>query len=1028
GQNATWRLRVRAVGPSPAPGPITLTDSLHAGLTFVAASGGGFTCTNAAPLVSCTRATGLASGDSAIVLLTTLVGAGALPTASNTARVAVAGDANAANDTARVSGVPIVGVPDLTLTKTAVGMFATSQPASYTLRVANIGSAAATDSIVVTDSLPTGLTFTSATGPGFTCTFSAPVVRCVRTTSLAGGGTVDVTVGVTPGAAALPQVTNRATVRTPGDVAAANDTGTVVTPVVSVPDLAIAKTFTGPMTIGQPATYRLAVRNVSPGPTTATITLTDSLVAGLAFVGATGPGFACSFAAPLVSCSRPAAIAAGDSAIVTLTVTPTGAVAGAVTNRAWVATAGDLNAFNDTTVTPPRTVQRPDLAIEKSHTGSFTALDTLGTVVNTWTLTVRNTGTAATTGTITAIDSLPANVAFVSTPSPGWSCAAAGPLAAGQVVTCTNAGPLGPGAAAPLLLRVSARPAAAGSVTNIARVSTPDDVNPANDRATDPTVIVAAPDLRLSKSNNVTLGAQVLPLEVGAPDQRYRFAVTNVGAGPTTGPIVIVDTLPTGIHFTSSAGGGGFSCVATDSVPGPSPRRRIVTCTRAAALAAGATAQDSITIAVLAAAIPSVANTAQVTTAGDPNPANDRATDGATPVVNPLDLTIGKSPQGAFTIGSTATYQISVTNLGSGTSTLATTVTDTLAPGLTFVSGTGDNFTCSVTSTLPGPPSRQVVTCTRPAGGPSATNGIESGIVYVFDLVVNVAAAALPAQDNRVWVANGDDTNATNNSFATGTVLVVSAIDLALTKSPVGPIVVNSTATFNLAVANIGASATTAAITITDTLPVGLGLTSVSGSGGGFGACTVPDSVPGPSPRRRIVQCVRPAAPALGAGAQATLALTVSVAPSAFPAVQNAARVATTGDLNPVNDTSSTALLPVTSVPDFSLVKTGSSPLQVGVPAVFELVVANASPIAPGGNTAPIVVTDTLPLGLAFDATGTAANARTIASGFTCSVTTIAGPRDVVTCTRGAPPGTPALVQGEEVTLVLLATVTPAAV
>jgi uncharacterized repeat protein (TIGR01451 family) len=1023
GQNATYRLRVRHVSPSPTAPLITVTDSLGAGLSFIAATGGGFACSNVGSVVTCTRTTSLSAGDSAIITFTVNVSTAALPNAYNKAWVVTAGDGNASNDTTIVAATQVAGVPDLNVTKTAAAPLPIGQQGSFTITVTNGGTAATTDSIIVADTLPATLTFASASGPGFTCSFAAPVARCVRTTPLTPGASAQVTLNVTATVAALPQITNRVTVQTAGDANPADNLFTLPNvPVVSVPDLSIAKTSSGAMTIGQAATYTLTVTNVSPGPTTGTITVQDSLAAGLSFTSASGAGFTCGAAGALVTCTRAAALAAGASVPITLTVTPSGAIAASVTNLARVSTPGDVNAFNDTVVTLPRTVQRPNLSITKSHTGNFTALDTLGTVTHTYTIQVANTGAAETTGPITVIDSLPAQVQYVGTPSGGWACVASGVLTTGRVVTCTNPGPIAPSGVATLELTVTARPLAAGNVTNIARVSTPNDVDTANDRATDPTTIVAAPDLQLFKSNNRTTAASPVPFQVGASGQTFTLTVTNIGAGATTAAVLIRDTLPQGILF-GSATGGSFTCAVLDSLAGVSPRRQIVECTRAAALAAGATAAVDLTVTVDQSAVPSVTNRARVSTAGDPNPDNDAAVDAPTPVVNPVDLTITKAPQGAFTVGSNATFLVTVTNLGTGTATSATTVTDTLAPGFTFVSGTNSaGFTCSVTATLSSP-TRQVVTCTRAGGGPSGTLGVQGSGSYAINLVVSVAASALPTQVNRIWVSNPTDQNATNDVFETGALSVVSPIDLRLSKSPVGAVIAGGTTAFNFSIANLGANSTTGAITITDTLPVGL--TLVSSTGGGFNACTTTDSVPGPSPRRRIIQCVRPAAPALTSGEDVVVTMTTAVSGAAFPSIQNRATVSTAGDVNALNDTASTAVLAVTSVPDFSIVKTGASPLSVGLPSPFTLTIANVSPVGPSGNTSPLVITDTLPIGFTFDAAATAANTLTAASQFTCGAVTIAGPRDVVTCTR---PATVPVTQGQEVQLVLLTQVTSAAV
>jgi uncharacterized repeat protein (TIGR01451 family) len=70
---------------------------------------------------------------------------------------------------------------------------------------------------------------------------------------------------------------------------------------------------------GAPVTYTLAVNN--NGPTGASsVTVTDPLPAGSAFVSATGAGWTCGFAAGTVTCTRPT-LAVGSAPPITLTIT-----------------------------------------------------------------------------------------------------------------------------------------------------------------------------------------------------------------------------------------------------------------------------------------------------------------------------------------------------------------------------------------------------------------------------------------------------------------------------------------------------------------------------------------------------------------------------------------------------------------------------------------------------------------------------------------------------------------------------------
>jgi uncharacterized repeat protein (TIGR01451 family) len=82
-------------------------------------------------------------------------------------------------------------------------------PLTYTLTMGNAGPSSA-DHVTVVDTLPPGVTFVSAAGPGWTCSQSGGVVTCTLPSMAAGGGSV-ITIAVkapaTPGF-----ITNTATV------------------------------------------------------------------------------------------------------------------------------------------------------------------------------------------------------------------------------------------------------------------------------------------------------------------------------------------------------------------------------------------------------------------------------------------------------------------------------------------------------------------------------------------------------------------------------------------------------------------------------------------------------------------------------------------------------------------------------------------------------------------------------------------------------------------------------------------------
>jgi len=117
----------------------------------------------------------------------------------------------------------------------------------------------------------------------------------------------------------------------------------------SGPDLAISKAHTGNFTVGVNGTFNIAVFNIGSNvPAGAVITVTDILPAGLTYVSAAGPGFACGFTAPTVTCVRTSGMLFGEVSVINLIVTPT--AAGVVLNTATVSLTGgpaDINPINN---------------------------------------------------------------------------------------------------------------------------------------------------------------------------------------------------------------------------------------------------------------------------------------------------------------------------------------------------------------------------------------------------------------------------------------------------------------------------------------------------------------------------------------------------------------------------------------------------------------------------------------------------------------------------------------------------------
>jgi uncharacterized repeat protein (TIGR01451 family) len=136
-------------------------------------------------------------------------------------------------------GVAVV-LPDLAVTKTHSGSFTQGQTsgAAYTITVVNLGTAATSGTVTVTDALPTGLTATAISGTGWTCTLSP--LSCSRTDALAASASYPaITLTVSVASNAPSSVTNTATVSGGGETNTANDTASDATAIIQVTGFAL---------------------------------------------------------------------------------------------------------------------------------------------------------------------------------------------------------------------------------------------------------------------------------------------------------------------------------------------------------------------------------------------------------------------------------------------------------------------------------------------------------------------------------------------------------------------------------------------------------------------------------------------------------------------------------------------------------------------------------------------------------------------------------------------------------------------
>jgi uncharacterized repeat protein (TIGR01451 family) len=414
--------------------------------------------------------------------------------------------------------------------------------------------------------------------------------------------------------------------------------------------------------------------------------------------------------------------------------------------------------------------------------------------------------------------------------------------------------------------------------------------------ATKTIVVADPPDLSIDSTHTD-------PFRVGTADH-YDLQVKNVSAGPTLGTVTVTDVVPNGLTITNAAG-TGWSC---------STSSQTVTCTRSS-IAGNTTAPNiRIDVSPTTGALLGGTNTATVSTTGDQNPANNTDLDQTT--VTAIDLAIDKSHQGTFRPGSgpTNVYTLDVENLGTAQTIGTVTVTDNVPSGLTPIAASGTNWTCGIIA--------QLVTCTR-------TTALNAG-ASAPPITVQVDAAAPSSGTaysvtNTATVATATDAFIANDSDSDPT-LVIDSPDVAIHKSHQGNLTAGSQATYTLAVDNDGPQPTTGPTTVTDTLPTGLTFVSASGTGWNCGAVG------------QDVTCTHDD-PIAADDSAADIELVVTVGLDAIPSVTNTANVATAGDDNPANDSSSDPA--VVRAIDLKITKSHDEALKLGREGAFQIDVEN---------------------------------------------------------------------------------------
>lgn len=391
--------------------------------------------------------------------------------------------------------------------------------------------------------------------------------------------------------ASVTQITSGSVVFASPGAAPGDDIGFRISTIYACsPAVSVNKSSNGPWAIGQTgAQYSLDVTNAGAATTFGTTTVRDALPTGITpnwtgtrNVTSNGLTWACTFSGQNVSCTTSNALSnasGSNTSQITLPVNVTTATAvgtNSITNYASIGGGGDpSNSGNAPTpgascspsglcTSHQTTVNSPDLTISKSHSGDFTRGST-----GVYTITAGNSGTVATSGTITVADTLPTGlniadgaITLGGANSANWTC-----NAVSNVITCNSSTVIAINGSSVFTFTVNVASNAAATVNNTATVSGGNEAtaNNGNNSSIDPTNTTSSPpNVVLNKSCPSPANCTTAP-QLPGTDVTYRIEFTNSG-GQGASNMMIMDGVPTNTDFkvgsaTTSLGTTGLTIV-----------------------------------------------------------------------------------------------------------------------------------------------------------------------------------------------------------------------------------------------------------------------------------------------------------------------------------------------------------------------------------------------------------------------------------------------------------------------------------
>jgi len=423
----------------------------------------------------CTRAAGLANGDSDTSLTAVVTAVTGTTVSSQTLSGQVSSsttDSVPANDVAETA-IGVDNLSDMTVSVTVNGPLVAGQQGTATVIATNNGPSPAAG-VSVAIALPEGVTGIEV-APGASCEIVGRTAVCTFATAVESGASApEITLTFAIPAYGSGAVTVNATVSSSTfDTVLDNNTASDSALITQSFDLATSLLPQGTFLPGSSVTAEVTVTN--NGPSNSSVVLNIPVPAGTTILAASGEGWTCDISVDPISCAASDQVGPGTSTptlVVTVQTEPS-----SITDINWLASACAPAEITPGSLCPGDTDPANNDATGLSIATLLANLQTTKQVVGTltagapaaWTIDVTNLGPTDDPGPFQVVDNMPTGASPTSATGDGWTCDIAG-----QTVTCASANSLSNGATLPTITVVGlVADGVTGALTNVATATSP---------------------------------------------------------------------------------------------------------------------------------------------------------------------------------------------------------------------------------------------------------------------------------------------------------------------------------------------------------------------------------------------------------------------------------------------------------------------------------------------------------------------------------------------------------------------------